>query len=74
MKTRDALEFFGILAMSVSTLVFAALWWTAFLTDDPVLMTISEFGERYLEAALWFVVAPLMLFGMFSYLQRLPRT
>lgn len=72
MNTGDALEFFGILAMGVSTLVFAALWWAAFLTGDPVLVSISKYGERYPEVVLWFIVAPLMLFGMYSYLQRLP--
>lgn len=73
MTVRTAVEFLGIIAMAATTLFFAALWWAAFFTDAGVHMTVSTYGEAYLEAGLWFLLAPLMLFGLFSYLKRIPR-
>lgn len=72
MNSRDALEFLGILSMGTCTLVFAALWWTAFLTGHEIYMTIARYGERYPEAALWFLIGPLMLYAIHSYLHRVP--
>lgn len=74
MTARDALEFFGLLAMGACTVMFAALWWTSFLTNDAIRMTISSYGERYPEVALWFLITPLMLYGLGSYLSRTARS
>lgn len=71
MNRRDVLEFVGILTMAACTLVFAALWWAAFLGGGTIHVTLVEYSERYPEAAIWFVAAPLMVFGLTSYLRRL---
>lgn len=68
---RDAIEFIGILCLAACTIYFAALWWTAFLTDDVVRVTIAEYGERYPEALLWFLITPVMLFAIYTALARL---
>lgn len=74
MRTRRLLEVLGILCMVACTIVFASIWWTAFLTCDVIRLSISQYGECALEAALWFVTAPLMLFALYSYLERVPRS
>lgn len=74
MTSRNALEFFGVLAMGACTVMFAALWWTSFLTNDAIRMTISAYGERYPEVALWFLISPLMLYGIGSYVERIARS
>jgi|GEM_PF-1967061 len=72
MTPRPTLEAVGILTMSACTLTFAALWWTAFLSGGAVQLTIVQYGERYPELALWFILTPVMLFSLYSYLNQLP--
>jgi len=74
MNHRDAIEFVGIILLATCSLVFAALWWTAYLTQNAIQMTINQYGEATLEAGIWFVVTPIMLFGVSSYLARLSRS
>lgn len=72
MSRQHVLEFFGVLFMGTCTLVFAALWWTAFVTGHSVRMTITQYDEAYLEAGIWFLIMPVMLFSLYSYLRRFP--
>lgn len=71
MNHRDAVEFVGILLLATCSLVFAALWWSAYITQNAVYMTIDQYGEATIEALVWFVAAPVMLYAVSSYLRRL---
>lgn len=71
MARRDAVEFAGVLAMALFALAFATVWWGAYLAGGRVDVTVAAYGEQYVEAALWFVLAPLMVFAFASYLERL---
>lgn len=72
MISRTTLEAVGILGMSACTLTLAALWWAAFLSGGVVELTIVQYGEHYPEMVLWFLLTPVMLFSVYSYLQHLP--
>lgn len=72
MTRRQVVELLGVLGMAACTLVFAAVWWTAFITGRPVLVTIDEYSEAYPEAVLWFLLGPVMLFALYAYLSRFP--
>lgn len=72
MTRRRIIELVGILGMASCTLLFAAVWWVAFLTGHPVLVTIDTFGETSLEIVLWFLLGPVMLFSIYAYLARFP--
>ena len=71
MKHRDAVEFVGILLLATCSLVFAALWWSAYISQNVVNMTIDQYGEATAEAVVWFLITPVMLYAISSYLRRL---
>jgi hypothetical protein len=48
----------------------AAIWFAAAATDNTLLVTVNQFGERNIELVMWALVVPIISVGLYRWTGR----
>ena len=59
------IKMWGIIIAYSFAIVMSYVWFVAFFNGDMVLITINDWGEKWLELAIFIVAIPLIAYSMF---------
>lgn len=64
MPDKSFLEVLSISLMLGLSIFAAAIWFAAAASDNSLLVTVNQYGERNIELVMWAIVVPVIAVGL----------